>query len=845
MTSPHDLEGAAEPVFSKTDEATDAGELSVSESVSEDWGSGSVNGSDGQQSVQIQDVLKSIFEYYSVGCQTVQGARLNSVRFQRMALDSALVGGRVTTAQVDVIFHQVCGSSQYMSFDQFLDAIVRVAAARNPGVGRQEAVVKIYSECLSSFETQPSAVFKTVDPGSLSIVASVRSGLQVLYEGYFASEVKSFPERSTNAKQSEAQTSFASLLTDFEVIPKLTNKSVGFAVYRLLAKTRAIPVDMLEQIMGDETPVRGRNFTYGHLAVAFVLVAHRCFADEGPASVIRLLQWMDSSKGRLKFAAKHPCLLPQSAANFKLLPDPLPAEFHDLLPQSKRRESSFGSYTSDSLMSSRNSTFSCASLQRATSCPRTISRVEAKPENVTPQVGESKLKDESTVPNCTTEDVQDIQDVQDVIQRLFEFYAALGDPLNRTMLTTLKFNRFLRDAGLISSEVQNIANFDFAPSERRSKTEEDGDSYMSRRNESSSRVAPLTARRASSVGRVAGNFVRTSAIQRSSLQGCPQARQDRRSTFTVSPMRMSLSKNTNNNEFTSLPLKVFPEPPLTQVDADLLFLQAIRQQEATDSLAVRSSIVLRRSTNTLNMRRHQLTEEGFSKVVTEIASRCMPESVADEQALLDFSRQVLQPLRDLLPVASGEDVTAAAEVIGSKGGQKLLMRCRPGLEKVFQLYSTCEGQGRYPHWTPESMLRFATDFAITSEVSHMPLQQIFAASCAVQEGINTNTGQMNLHGMQLALVTIAQKINSCQEGTPLEKVLSFFLRLNAVAAGGKHGAGSRLGAQFEPLLPLPRHSTQSRNRVQERAGTPTRSRAGTPTRSGRTSEFRWVEVMAM
>jgi len=824
MASPQDPERAVEPASSKADEATDVGELSVSEALSEEWGSGSVNGSDGQQSAQMQDVLKSIFEYYSVGCQTVQGARLNSVRFQRVALDSALIGGRVTTAQVDVIFHQVCGSSQYMSFEQFLDAIVRVAAARNPGLGRQEAVLKIYTESLSSFAAQPSAVFKTVDPGSLSIVASVRSGLQVLYEGYFASEVKSFPERSTNAKQSEAQASFASLLTDFEVIPSLTNKSVGFAVYRLLAKTKAIPVDMLEQIMGDETPASGRNFTYGHLAVALVLVAHRCFADEGAASVIRLLQWMDSSKGRLKFAAKHPCLLPQSAANFKLLPDPLPDEFHDLVPLSKRRESNCGVHTSESLTSNRNSTFSRGSVQRGMVRPRSAPRLEVQSENAKPHVADSKLKEGSAGPSCATEDVQD------VIQRLFKFYAALGDPLNRTMLTTLKFNRFLRDCGLISSEVQNSANFDFVPSERKSKTEEDGDSYAGRSVDSSSSGASLTARRASSVGRVAGSFGRTSTVQRSSLQGRPQARQDRRSTFTVSSMRMS-SKEAGNHELTSLPLKVFPEPPLTQVDADLLFLQAIRRQDATESLAVRSSIVVRRSANTSNMRRHQLTEEGFSKVVTEIASRCMPESGADGQALLDFSRRVLQPLREVLPDASGEDVTAATEMIGSKEGQKLLMRCRPGLEKIFQMYSTCEGHGRYPHWTPESMLRFATDFAITSEVSHIPMQQIFAA-CAVQEGSNSKTGQMNLHGLQLALVTIAQKINSCQEGAPLEKVVSFFLRLNAVA-GAKRGAGPRLGAQFEPLLPLPRHST------------PTRHRAGTPTKSERASEFRWVEVMAM
>eukprot|EP00392_Amoebophrya_sp_AT5.2_P010244 g10301.t1 len=57
-------------------------------------------------------------------------------------------------------------------------------------------------------------------------------------------------------------------------------------------------------------------------------------------------------------------------------------------------------------------------------------------------------------------DEHELVEEEHLLSQLFLHYTSLGDPLNRSQMSSLKFNRFLRDAGLLPLECQGAVSFD-------------------------------------------------------------------------------------------------------------------------------------------------------------------------------------------------------------------------------------------------------------------------------------------------------------------------------------------------------------------------------------------------
>eukprot|EP00439_Symbiodinium_sp_Y106_P042938 s2973_g5.t1 len=341
--------------------------------------------------------------------------------------------------------------------------------------------------------------------------------------------------------QSEAQNALAQCLSDFEVVPELVPKAAAFSVFREVAKTAIVPREVQMKVAPDEAGESGRFFTYSHFACSLAVTAQRAFASAGASSLVRLMQWMDASKGRVLFSQNFPGTAPKGCAiSLKVLPE------MERLPEDVQRD--LGAVT----------------LKQATGQEPAQSRQEgpAPAEEVGRPRRSRSVTSLTREPRAAAAPLPEWARLE--IQKTFGHYASLGDPLNRSTLTSQKFGRFLRDCGLLAIEADGPVSFDFAPEGRRASV----------RRPSKTGQESATGRQGLARSNSAGALRRSSFGGRTGPRGSIGPGEGaasclRRASFAVSSAQAAQAN-------VQLPLRVFPVPPLTQVEVDLIFVQATR-----------------------------------------------------------------------------------------------------------------------------------------------------------------------------------------------------------------------------------------------------------------------------
>eukprot|EP00931_Biecheleriopsis_adriatica_P103123 TRINITY_DN78002_c0_g1_i1.p1 TRINITY_DN78002_c0_g1~~TRINITY_DN78002_c0_g1_i1.p1 ORF type:complete len:543 (+),score=76.78 TRINITY_DN78002_c0_g1_i1:906-2534(+) len=536
---------------------------------------------------------------------------------------------------------------------------------------------------------------------------------------------------------------------------------------------------------------------------------------------MRLLHWMDTSKGRVRFGQTFPGHAPKGfSSTLRLMPDleKLPEDLVENLPAEITSRSQSG----------------------PTATPASVPRRRAASVSGVPlQAAKPQLRRQSTkgltsaacVSSTPSVPLPDWVRVE--IQKTFSHYTSLGDPLNRSTLSSQKFNRFLRDCGLLSMEAQGAVSFDFAPEGRRMSLQSPSGS---RRQSSTGNLHDLSVPDLSSPATRQGSMSRSSSTGsvagRRPSQGGGSMRSGPRgslgSGFVSSPdaaRRASFSVSLTPASQSELPLKVFLVPPLTSVEADLVFVQAI-SSDAGDKVKAAGNQKGKRF----------LTAETFSKALVDVARRCMPpEDVST--GLDDFCQKVIVPLNELLLSSRSEDMSRALDVMKQPSIITLLNSCAAGLEKLFLYYAT--GPSKKQYWSPEAIVKFASDFDLMSEVSNLPLQRIFQDVCQHErEQAGMTEGEMGFEGFKIALVMLSQKTHVAQPyGSSAERVPLFFQRLNAIASTQSF---SRLNLMQEQLLPLPKETSSARPRKNSRgsiSAVPGRDRCSVD------ADLSWTEIM--
>lgn len=432
-----------------------------------------------------------------------------------------------------------------------------------------------------------------------------------------------------------------------------------------------------------------------------------------------------------------------------------------------------------------------------------------------------------------------------LVAQVFGYYAALGDPLNRAHISTLKFSRFLRDCGLLPCDPQGAVSFQveraaegglrrYGPGGRTSisKAPTGSRGERLRVSVSSSPSGPQAS---------AGGYPSKDAAPPGGLQAG-----GRRASFTVSAHRQGgalrgsdlvsnspgmggLRRGSQTSSAPGLPLRYFPAPPLQQVDVDLIFLQATQDARPAAegnegiSLVQKAGFVYKSEgpsgagwyPNKKTQRRHHMTAGAFEHALLDIALRVFPGR-QPEEGITELCEKILIPLSERLVEVSGVDVSAAAITMADPEMMEVFGRAQPGLEKIFLYYADrVKAPNAPPFWAAECFLRFAADFEITLELAHLPLQRIFhdcvhlegasgQAPPAGRGGHSSGQAAMSFLSFQLSLVIVAQRLGGATEtASAVQRVVLLFHRMNAVTAMStqERGPSARFSLLSVPALP--------------------------------------------
>lgn len=248
----------------------------------------------------------------------------------------------------------------------------------------------------------------------------------------------------------------------------------------------------------------------------------------------------------------------------------------------------------------------------------------------------------------------------------------------------------------------------------------------------------------------------------------------------------------------ALPLKVFPVPPLSQVEVDLIFVQATRPDDTQERR--RSVIKVGGGSKRL------MTVESFVKALVDVAVQVMaPEPEDVSNSLEDFCKRVIRPLNEILLRSRSEDLLGVLELQEKPEVKRLLQDCSFGIQKLFLCYAS-EPTSKRAFWNSDSVTRFAIDFDFLGEVSNLPLQRMFQDACQSTNQLKAEE-KLLLENFPLFLLMLANKTHAGQACPVLQdRVVLLFQRINAIACTSTQAP--RFGLAKEALLPLSRESTR-------------------------------------
>jgi len=797
-------------------------------------GSSSSNGSYNTERVPltlaaIQHVLNAIFNYYAVVSGSSEHKVITAARFNRLLLDAGVIDDkRLTPGKADLVFARICGhAAQPMAPEQFLDAVVQLARTKYPKMSCLHAISRLYCNHFATFSAAPDdeAAVTNLDADTVDVLLEAKPGLQAVYKTYFKDCIINRNAGGSTAMnnniplppklQSLAQEAWVRVLTDFEVLPAFAGKAMVFAAFREAVQLRIVPEHTRLRLLGGSAGTDiGRLFTYVHFALALVSLSRRCFASNSAKSLVRLLQWMNDSKGSILAATKG-----HTGMQLRILPQPLSAALAQeprpphavaedasrepsVKPQSRRRSSSSVVEMIQRSISGSHDDPRSTGVRRAFSATRTGPHMNSVSASVVLSEAFSMLE------ALKVEELSCSPWAEQLVTQVFSHYAALSDPVGQEHLTPLQFSHFLRDAGLISSEVRRSQTFfDFVPAERVQEAQKH----------------VMGARRSGSSGPVG-----TVAPQPRRQSRGPRRTSRAQDGATAEAPRSSLGDAAAAaRQSGDLPLRVLGQPPLTHVDADMIFIKAIQrgsigqepdqQQQQWDSSSSTATTAGRRASGTgATSQRHKMTLPAFLLSVQTVAlallvSRDANEDGAGPQEMLDaLCRDLLQPLSRLLLGGIQQEVYEAAALIAHE--ESLMERIAPGLERIFLHYAAARSLGSKPLqqsslqqacWSAEDMARCVKDFGLASEVSQRPLQQIFRA--CIRHSRRWADGpdkEMKFCSFKLVIVVLAQRIHNSLKHSPVDKFVLLMHRFNASAREeGFNGPQPPLRSSLVPGLP--------------------------------------------
>lgn len=276
------------------------------------------------------------------------------------------------------------------------------------------------------------------------------------------------------------------------------------------------------------------------------------------------------------------------------------------------------------------------------------------------------------------------------IKEVYDWYITLGEPLKREM-STRKFNRFLRDAGLLA------ADFSLIPG---------GSQYG---------------------GSQAGSMM-----------------DSRMSTKTDRTTRSHMYSPTVSGKENALPLRVFAEPPFLQIDVDLIFSAAavkVWKKRRAFSTHPKAGYEYRGSgefgpgyytegehepnSHGASQFTH-LDREAFEVACQDAAMRLYgPHENVPYECLSKFASDILGALMSVLVDPQALLLSSHVPAMDEENGHETALLLQSNYESLMTIWKTFRSDNQKDYWTLDDFWCMVSEFGIVKLMKPLTLRRIF------------------------------------------------------------------------------------------------------------------------
>lgn len=467
---------------------------------------------------KMREMLRKVFQFYASFGNRCNSRYLKPSQFIKMMLDADVADARLSQTKLDILFLQACKRSRTLEFEDFLELLCLVASKK---FGKETVGDKALSRLLTQYidplfkrimnETDAGIEEKILNvPLSVStllLLRMINKPLQIIYKHYFSWEVnRPLQEKPSMAK---VEGELFQFLKEFEVCPQLVAKASAHSIYTQVLNTPAAELCKnsqypdLEKILGRDL---GEMFTYFRFVVYLTRLGIFVFSDlnnvpsthkevsfTDEEKVYLLFERLDISGGLAKVAQTSQIdkITGNPQHRLSLSKDALlhihketaayPHFFEE--PKDQKQESQMSKIlgsnrdqrrgsksaldeefmyikmakqSSKSKLSPRAKTGSMSVNKKPR---RTLLQSKANKENMA-DISNKETRDESG-PNLLLPESYDICEAYlDELHRVFEGYCSFGEPGNFTLLKAARFQKLIKDAGLLEKETVGLKTQD-------------------------------------------------------------------------------------------------------------------------------------------------------------------------------------------------------------------------------------------------------------------------------------------------------------------------------------------------------------------------------------------------
>lgn len=482
-------------------------------------GSSSRAGSEKDEFVKkMRDMLRKVFQFYASFGNRCNSRFLKPSQFIKMMLDSDVADHRLNQTKLDILFLQACKRSKTLEYEDFLDLLCLVASKK---FGKEAIGDRALSKLLSQYiEPLFKRIMNETDAGieekilnvplsvsTLLLLRMVNKPLQTIYKHYFSWEVnRPLQEKPSMAK---VEGELFQFLKEFEICPQLVAKSSAHSIYTQVLNTPSAELCKnsqypdLEKILGKDL---GEMFTYFRFVVYLTRLGIFVFGDLNnvPSShkevhftdeekVYLLFERLDISGGLAKVAqvTSKDKIAGQLHHRLSLSKDALlhihketgayPHFFEE--PEEEKEETQLSrilganrdqkrgssrpldeefmyikmaKQTSKNKLSPKSQRGSSSASRKPR---RTLLQSKANKENLADLT--NKEANAETGPNLLLPESYDLCEAYlDELHRVFESYCSYGEPGNFTLMKSARFQKLVKDTGLLDKESGRIQTQD-------------------------------------------------------------------------------------------------------------------------------------------------------------------------------------------------------------------------------------------------------------------------------------------------------------------------------------------------------------------------------------------------